>query len=341
MKIAIIVRKLNVKGGTQRQSLHLARELKKMGHEVTLYTFLYSPEQCYGELLQGLRVVSLERYPSSGFLFFQEYAVAKELSQMIDSQTDLLNPHDQVSYRVASYMKRRVRNIPSVWMMNDLPTKTFSLARRAELDPQFKPSLMQTIGAAIGDWYEGRRFIRDQDRITVLDERDKKWLQEYFGKEAIVVRSGIDIEQFSYAERKPISGKRITILMAGIFFSHRRFEDGIYALKILYDSGYDAHMTIVGEYQGNQSYYQSLCKLCGNLGVSDRIVFTGKISDSDLTSSYRSHDIFLFPNHLQSWGLAVFEAMASGCPVIVSKTAGASEVLTDGENALLVPPKNP
>ncbi|MDZ4260263.1 MAG: hypothetical protein U1A25_01235, partial [Candidatus Sungbacteria bacterium] len=32
---------------------------------------------------------------------------------------------------------------------------------------------------------------------------------------------------------------------------------------------------------------------------------------------------------------------ASGCPVIVSKTAGASEVLTDGENALLVPPKNP
>jgi len=51
--------------------------------------------------------------------------------------------------------------------------------------------------------------------------------------------------------------------------------------------------------------------------------------------------VFVFPNHLQSWGLAVFEAMASGLPVVVSKSAGASEVLTDGENALLVNPKNP
>lgn len=341
MKIAIIIRKLNVRGGTQRQALNLAKQLKEMGHDVTLYTFLYSPKQCYEELLQGLRVVSLGRYPSSGLLFFQEYRIAKELSKMIDSETDLLNPHDQVSYRVASYMKYRVKNIPSVWMMNDLPTRTFSLMRRSELDPQFRLSLAQKICARIVDWYEGWRFIRHQDRITVLDERDKRWLHDYFGKEAVVVRSGIDIEQFAYAPRKPVSGKRINILMAGIFFSHRRFEDGIRALKILRDAGYDARCSIMGDYRGNQSYYQSLFKLCKDGGVSDAVVFNGKISENDLATGYRNHDVFLFPNHLQSWGLAVFEAMASGCPVIVSKTAGASEVLTDGENALLVPPKSP
>ena len=56
---------------------------------------------------------------------------------------------------------------------------------------------------------------------------------------------------------------------------------------------------------------------------------------------YREHDIFLFPNHLQSWGLAVFEAMSSGVPVVVSQTAGAAEVLADRDTALIVPPKSP
>ena len=40
-------------------------------------------------------------------------------------------------------------------------------------------------------------------------------------------------------------------------------------------------------------------------------------------------------------GLAGMEAMASGKPVIVSKANGLAEVLTDGENALLVPPRSP
>jgi glycosyltransferase involved in cell wall biosynthesis len=44
---------------------------------------------------------------------------------------------------------------------------------------------------------------------------------------------------------------------------------------------------------------------------------------------------------LQSWGLVVFEAMAMGLPVIVSETAGASEVLTDHENSIIVKPKDP
>jgi glycosyltransferase involved in cell wall biosynthesis len=65
------------------------------------------------------------------------------------------------------------------------------------------------------------------------------------------------------------------------------------------------------------------------------------VSEEELRHAYQTHDIYVSPNHLQSWGLAVFEAMASGAPVIVSKTAGASEILTDGANALLVDGKAP
>src|SRR3989344_7602412 len=126
MNIAIIVRRLNVRGWTQRQALELGRELNKLGHKVKLYTFLYSPADCFPELLSGLDVVSLDYYPSATNYFwnwFLENRAAVRLAFMISHDTEILNPHDQVSYRVAAYFKKDIKNIPSVWMSNDLPTK--------------------------------------------------------------------------------------------------------------------------------------------------------------------------------------------------------------------------
>ena len=195
--------------------------------------------------------------------------------------------------------------------------------------------------ARILDWYEAKRFFRLQDIITVLDERDKRWLREQFDCDARVVRSGIDVVAYGFAERSGQVKKTLNILMAGILFPHRRFEDCIRALAIVRKKGHDARVTIVGDSSSQKAYHSVLLEVCRQEGVCDFVQFKGKVSDDELREAYRSHDIFLFPNHLQSWGLAVFEAMASGCPVVVSRTAGASEVLTDGENALLVPPKSP
>jgi len=75
--------------------------------------------------------------------------------------------------------------------------------------------------------------------------------------------------------------------------------------------------------------------------LSDCVVFHGHISEEKLVEFYSTSDIFVFPNYPQTWGLAVFEAMGCGTPVVVSTSCGASEVLTDKENAILVPPKSP
>ena len=108
MNIAIIIRRLNVKGGAQRQALSLARELKNMGHTVAFYTFFYDKEKCFSDLLDDMAVFSSgDRDP-------------KKLSRLIDPKTDVLNPHDQEAYRVAYYFKKDVKNTPSVWMMNDV-----------------------------------------------------------------------------------------------------------------------------------------------------------------------------------------------------------------------------
>lgn len=336
------MRKLNVKGGTQRQAVCLARELMGRGHTVKLYTFLYSPADCYEDKLRGLDVVALGHYPANArFLFLQENKAAKRLAALIDGDTDLLNPHDQISYRVAYYAKKCMRHIPSVWMMNDMPTRRFSLMRDQEVNPDFKPHIIKNIIARLLDWWEIRFFIRAQDCIATLGDRDRAWVKIFFGKEAHTVRSGIDIDFFPYVEHLPWSDHKVRLLTIGIFFPHRRFEDIIEAIKILRDAGMDASLTIIGDFSPKSAYAQKILHLIEKRGLSDYVHVAGRVSEKDLHTAYNEHDMFVFSNHLESWGLSVFEAMASGLPVIVSQTSGASEVLTDGKNALLVSPKSP
>ena len=340
MKIAIIVRKLNIKGGTQRQAIMLARDLKERGHDVALYTFLYAPADCYEAELRDLRVVTLGNYPrSSPFLFWKEYNIARKLALLIDRDTELLNPHDQVVYRVAAYFKRGIKNIPSVWMMNDLPTKFFSLMRDREMNPASRQGVIKRILGYVLDWFDIHRFIAMQDEIAVLDDRDRKWIKTYFHRDAVVVRNGIDGNAFQYGEHL-LPGEKVNLLMTGIFFPHRRFEDGIDALKLLVDADIDANLTIIGDY-GASGYARYIKSHIASLGLESRVTLRGRVTEEELKAAYQDHDIFLFLSHLQSWGIAVFEALASGLPVIVSRTSGASEVLEDCLNALVVDPKHP
>lgn len=322
MKIALIIRRLNVRGGAQRQALALAQELKKRGHDILLYVAEGGWEASYPELLQGLSIAAIT----------SPHDMARDF--------DILNPHDRWAHAIACAYKKKVRAVPSIWMMNDLPTRWFSLFRESECRGE-KLSLFKEYGARIFDFFTFRRDIRCQDAIAVLDNRDAAWLKRFFGKDAVVVRSGVDSTRSEFRARTMPTGKKLSILLTGILLPHRRFEDLIDAVAILQKDGYSILVDIIGDESQNSAYAKRLKDRVQALNLSSAIRFLGKVSEGDLLTHYSSHDIFVFPNHLQSWGLAVFEAMATGMPVIVSKTAGPSEVLTDGENALLVEPKSP
>ncbi len=324
MNIAIIIRRLNVKGGAQRQALSLARELKNMGHNVVLYTFFYDKEKCFDDLLDGMAV------------FASNLADPKRLSELIDPNTDVLNPHDQEAYKVAYFFKKGVKNIPSIWMMNDVPSKDFGFWKESQFNPLLRRSFAKAVYHKIYDFLDSR-FIKAQEKITVLDDWNKRLVREHFGKNAVVTRSGLDIDKFKFNEHKTGGSKGVKLLTTGIFSPHRRFEDLIIAVSLIPQ----AELTIVGDTSNDKKYYEKLKSLAGSLDISDRIKFLGKVSDPELVEAYKSHDIFVFPNHLQTWGLAVFEAMACGIPVILSRTTGASEVVTDRKNSMLINPKTP
>jgi glycosyltransferase involved in cell wall biosynthesis len=76
------------------------------------------------------------------------------------------------------------------------------------------------------------------------------------------------------------------------------------------------------------------------LGVGDRVVFCGRVSDRELPAHYRLADLLVLPSTTmgEAFGLVLLEAMASGKPVIASNLPGVRSVVSDGVDGLLFKP---
>ncbi|MBF0619136.1 MAG: glycosyltransferase [Candidatus Omnitrophica bacterium] len=78
--------------------------------------------------------------------------------------------------------------------------------------------------------------------------------------------------------------------------------------------------------------------LAGKLGIADRVVFAGPRKDvADILSIM---DVFLFPTYDEAFGICLLEAMAAGVPVVASRRTAIPEIITDGKEGFLVPPRD-
>lgn len=74
------------------------------------------------------------------------------------------------------------------------------------------------------------------------------------------------------------------------------------------------------------------------LGIGDRVWFTGRMSEEDVRRAYAAADLFVLPTRmLEGFGLPVIEALSAGCPVIGSTAGAIPEVLADYPQCLYAP----
>ncbi|HOG47642.1 MAG TPA: glycosyltransferase family 1 protein [Anaerolineae bacterium] len=76
--------------------------------------------------------------------------------------------------------------------------------------------------------------------------------------------------------------------------------------------------------------------LVNRLGLTGRVHFLGRVSDDELIWLYNSAQVLVLPSFYEGFGLPPLEAMACGCPVIVSNVSSLPEVV--GDAGLLVDP---
>jgi glycosyltransferase involved in cell wall biosynthesis len=66
-----------------------------------------------------------------------------------------------------------------------------------------------------------------------------------------------------------------------------------------------------------------------SLGISERVVFTGFVSDRELVLLYQATSLFVFPSLYEGFGLPVIEALACGAPAIVGRNSSLVELFDD------------
>ncbi|WP_243056625.1 glycosyltransferase family 4 protein [Nocardioides sp. SR21] len=101
----------------------------------------------------------------------------------------------------------------------------------------------------------------------------------------------------------------------------------------------DARLTIVGA--GDDVV--PLQKRAADLGVADLIDWAGHVDHAELPAYYRRAGVTVLPSltEAESFGMALAEAIACGCPVVGSAVGGIPYVVRDGVDGRLVPPGDP
>lgn len=124
-------------------------------------------------------------------------------------------------------------------------------------------------------------------------------------------------------------------------------DDAIRALAALGERGAGAQLLIVGsaKFAGaavqfdNPAFERSLHELAAQLGVGERVHFLGE--RDDVPELLAASDLLLLPSWREAFGRIAVEAMAMAVPVVATSEGGPAEIVTDGVDGVLAPPRDP
>jgi len=100
-----------------------------------------------------------------------------------------------------------------------------------------------------------------------------------------------------------------------------------------------ARFLIVGGACAEPEHRAELENRTAQLNLNGKVIFTG--ARNDVSQILREVDISVLPSLSESFSNTLLESMAHGIPVIATSVGGNPEIITDGVNGLLVPPRDP
>ncbi|ETA67447.1 glycosyltransferase [Methanolobus tindarius DSM 2278] len=108
---------------------------------------------------------------------------------------------------------------------------------------------------------------------------------------------------------------------------YRLRKKGVYIKLVIFGSG-----------NVTSQKRMELEKMIAYLGLNNDIIFAGRVSDEEMVKLYNTAEIYIRPSWYEGFGLPPLEAMACGCPVIVSNVGALPEVVADA--GILANPHN-
>lgn len=242
--------------------------------------------------------------------------------------------------RLSRIIKEREIDIVHAHLARDYPLAALAVNRRQSARLIFTRHVLFPL-----NWLHRVTFVRAA-RVIAVSEAVAKSLraQRLCPPEKIVcIKNGIDLDRFRQGADETltaISSKVATgtyrVGMLGEISLLKGQELFIRAAALLAERFPSAQFLIAGEdVSRDGATRRRVVDLINNHNLTDRVQIVGRVENAATYLS--SLDVFVSASHAESFGLAIVEALACGAPVVSTATAGATEIIKDGVNGLIVP----
>jgi glycosyltransferase involved in cell wall biosynthesis len=319
-------------GGVRNATFSLACELRSKC-DITVHTFnvaRYPPKKFRYisdglpkvESIHGIRTV---RYPSFSFPIVNMFtpsllrAVKSSNSNIVHIQGVAL---PFLGFSLQRYMPEKKFVLTchtlheSLTTLDELPAKSL-----------FKKTFART-------------YLDRFDRIIALSNIDRNALLNIgYPNDCIrVISNGIDIDKLTKKETF-VTDHPLDVLCVARFDTNKGYENLILALKQI-KRAYSFKAYFVGSIV-NTAYFRGITNMIKALGLERDIKLLTSITNPQLADCYSAAKIFVLPSSMETFPIAIMEAMYSGLPVVATKVGGIPDLIKNGVNGLLVNPADP
>jgi len=181
-----------------------------------------------------------------------------------------------------------------------------------------------------------RRLARRLAVCIAVSERAASFVRARIGGAYRVIPNGADVARFEKAEPADLGPGGPRILFVGRLHERKGFPTLVSAFGILAAERDDVRLVVAGDGEDRTAIERLPAT------ARSRVTMLGAVRNEDLPPYHAACDVLVAPSvGGESFGMILVEAMAAGLPVIASDIPGYDEVIADGIDGLLVPPRAP
>lgn len=325
--------------GTAYFVYRLAHELALRDHTVSVV----APSQTFANTksidnnnvtVYGMRSVPYFNYPKfrmSPWLLLSKKIIRKIVE---DTSPDIIHLQQHFAISTAVFDTAKKHKIPVIG------TNHFQAENLIHYFPV--PKILQDKIVNYG-WNWFIKVFTKLDAVTTPTETAAEIVAGIgFNKPITVISNGISLEHFKPStssnrtrQTYHIPSKKPVLLFVGRLDKEKNLDVVIKASAAALKTC-DFQLVIAGI----GATRHQLEKLCKHLKIGKNVTFTGFIPDKDLPHLYQASDIFVIAGIAELQSIATMEAMASGLPVLAANAKALPELVHDGQNGYLFPPKS-
>jgi glycosyltransferase involved in cell wall biosynthesis len=183
--------------------------------------------------------------------------------------------------------------------------------------------------------------LRASDQVVAISSYTAREIAELVHVPVRVIPYGLGFDESLAVSRPPRAGGSFLILYVGNLIPRKGVRFLIDALHRL-PATLSAKLLILGEGTDRPKLEAQVREL----GLNGRVGMPGRVPEPDLHRAFHEANVLVLPSIIdkrgdtEGLGVVLLEALAYRIPVIGSAIGGITDIITDGETGLLVPPEN-